>query len=329
MTIRVATSDEEIARCFAVMGQLRRHLERDDFVARIRRQQSQGYRLAYVEADGRSVAVAGYRISKKLSSGRFLFVDALVTDEGERSKGLGARLLMWLQEEEAAAGCDSLQLDTGIQRKDAQRFYSAKGCGWCRIATRFPRSDSVLSPGLSAVSGDNRIDALGGLRLAFHPLTTITRVPRVVREVSPRKYNTRARSRAACWEPSETGVIGRSRFSIVQERLGASGLPSLCSRFAVLTRPARYRPSHLPELPCLRGGESRGARAKISSQYLHVRALGRFGTIGFNEPIAIHRNFSFLWGVGTRHRLGEDRGVRALGMRREGARILRNHSTQP
>ncbi len=127
MVIRIALSEAEIESCFAVLSQLRPELERDQFVGRILRQQRRGYRLAYVEADGRAVAVAGYRISEKLSSGRFLFVDDLVTDEGERSKGHGALLLKWLQQEAAAAGCDSVQLDTGIQRKDAQRFYSREG----------------------------------------------------------------------------------------------------------------------------------------------------------------------------------------------------------
>src|SRR5438045_3605745 len=127
MTIRIAESDEEIAACFSVMAELRPHLVAEEFVSRVRRQQTGSYRLAYIAVDGRPVAVTGYRISEKLSAGRFLFVDDLVTDEAFRSKGHGARLLTWLREVASAAGCTRLQLDTGVQRKDAQRFYAREG----------------------------------------------------------------------------------------------------------------------------------------------------------------------------------------------------------
>jgi GNAT superfamily N-acetyltransferase len=127
MTIQNATSDEEIAACFPVLRQLRPHLTEETFVARIRELMSGGYRLAYLLAEGGAAAVAGYRIEDKLSTGTFLFVDDLVSDESSRSKGHGARMLTWLREQARAAGCRSLQLDTGIQRKDAQRFYQREG----------------------------------------------------------------------------------------------------------------------------------------------------------------------------------------------------------
>ena len=127
MSILVATSDEEIAACFPVMKQLRPHLTPEEFVLRVRKQMSAGYKLVYFLSDRRLVAVAGYRVANKLSAGKFLFVDDLVTDETARSKGYGARLLTWLRGQARAEKCSCLQLDTGIQRKDAQRFYEREG----------------------------------------------------------------------------------------------------------------------------------------------------------------------------------------------------------
>lgn len=121
--IRDATTDEEIARCFAVMRQLRPHLVEGEFVSTVRRQMEEGYLLAYLEDDGEVRAVAGYRITENLASSRFLYVDDLVTDEAARSRGYGARLLTWLEDRARAAGCRSLQLDSGVQRFDAHRFY--------------------------------------------------------------------------------------------------------------------------------------------------------------------------------------------------------------
>ncbi len=127
MSIRLASSDQEIAACFRVMHQLRPHLTPDAFLSRVRSQEQAGYRLAYVEVDGRPVAVAGFRISESLASGRFLYVDDLVTLDAERSKGHGAQLLEWLLDQARTEGCQELELDSGIQRKDAHRFYEREG----------------------------------------------------------------------------------------------------------------------------------------------------------------------------------------------------------
>lgn len=127
MTLRLASSDEEIAACFPVMRQLRPHLTPESFLGRVRAQQQAGYRLAFVEDGGRPVAVAGFRVLETLASGRFLYVDDLVTLDGERSKGYGARLLRWLVDLAASEACQQLELDSGVQRKDAHRFYEREG----------------------------------------------------------------------------------------------------------------------------------------------------------------------------------------------------------
>jgi len=127
MDVHIARSDEQIDACFPVMAQLRPSLRPEEFVSRIRKQERTGYRLAFIEEEGRPVAVAGYRVSHKLSSGSFLFVDDLVTDASFRSRGYGSRLLGWLREQARAVGCASVQLDTGVQRKDAHRFYEREG----------------------------------------------------------------------------------------------------------------------------------------------------------------------------------------------------------
>lgn len=127
MSIHVATTDAEILACYPVMRELRPHLREDQFVSRVRRQQLAGYRLAYVREPIGVVAVAGFRISENLVSGRFLYVDDLVTLADRRSRGYGARLLAWLRERAANEGCTQLQLDSGTQRKDAHRFYDREG----------------------------------------------------------------------------------------------------------------------------------------------------------------------------------------------------------
>lgn len=127
MSIRIAQTDEEILSCFPIVSQLRPHLDRDRFLAQVRRQIDAGYHLAFLAVDGSPVTIAGFRILEKLSSGRVLYVDDLVTDSTARSEGYGARVLEWLKERAQREGCEYLQLDSGVQRLDAHRFYEREG----------------------------------------------------------------------------------------------------------------------------------------------------------------------------------------------------------
>jgi GNAT superfamily N-acetyltransferase len=126
--VKLAESAEEIARCFPV--HLRPHLTPEEFVGRIRTEQAQGYRLAYILAAGAEdgdavavVAVAGFRVMEMLSTGRTLYVDDLVTDPTHRSLGFGKAMLDWLQAYARAAGCATFSLDSGTQRHEAHAFY--------------------------------------------------------------------------------------------------------------------------------------------------------------------------------------------------------------
>jgi GNAT superfamily N-acetyltransferase len=106
------------------MRQLRPRLAAEqDFLARVRRQQQQGYLLACVEEQGQAVCVAGFRLLENLAWGRFLYVDDLVTDEAAHSRGHGEAMLNWLIEYARREDCDELHLDSGVQRFGAHRFY--------------------------------------------------------------------------------------------------------------------------------------------------------------------------------------------------------------
>jgi len=121
--IALAQTDAEIARCFPVMQQLRPHLVEAEFVATVRKQQAGGYLLAYVEKDAAVVALAGFRLLDNLVGGRVLYVDDLVTSDAHRSSGLGTTMFDWLTSRAREEGCTYLELDCGVQRFDAHRFY--------------------------------------------------------------------------------------------------------------------------------------------------------------------------------------------------------------
>jgi GNAT superfamily N-acetyltransferase len=128
MEILVAHAETAAAilRCHPVMVQLRPHLREDEFVERITRLRAQGYRLAYLEAGARIRALAGYRFMEMLAWGPFCYVDDLVTDADSRSQAFGRTLFDWVAARAREAGCRQLELDSGVQRFDAHRFYLAR-----------------------------------------------------------------------------------------------------------------------------------------------------------------------------------------------------------
>jgi GNAT superfamily N-acetyltransferase len=127
MNIQIANTDSEIAACYPVMKQLRPDIAEEKFVQKIRELQKFGYQLVYLEVSGKPVAVAGFRISESLAWKRYLYVDDLVTLTNERSKGYGSRLLKWLTDLASRERCEQFHLDSGVQRKDAHRFYEREG----------------------------------------------------------------------------------------------------------------------------------------------------------------------------------------------------------
>lgn len=123
ISIELAHSDEQVARCFLVMTELRPHLKEGEFVVRVQAMKGEGYNLAFLERDGEIKALAGFRVFEKLAHGRVMYVDDLVTTADARSQGLGDALFDWLIERARERGCLQLELDSGVQRFDAHRFY--------------------------------------------------------------------------------------------------------------------------------------------------------------------------------------------------------------
>jgi GNAT superfamily N-acetyltransferase len=127
MKIKLADTDQAIQRCYPVMAELRPQFSAEQFLAQVRRQMGDGYRLAYLEIADRVASVAGFRLGENLAWGRHLYVDDLVTAAAQRSAGHGQQLLAWLVAYAREHGCQQLHLDSGVQRFAAHKFYLREG----------------------------------------------------------------------------------------------------------------------------------------------------------------------------------------------------------
>jgi GNAT superfamily N-acetyltransferase len=107
-----------------VLAQLRTELTRELLDAVYAEGHSQGLRFtaAYDERGG-CVAVAGWRLMATTVAIRKLYVDDLVTSAECRSQGIGAALLAELERRARESGCRAIDLDSGLARADAHRFY--------------------------------------------------------------------------------------------------------------------------------------------------------------------------------------------------------------
>lgn len=127
IVIANATSRADVARCYPVLAELRPHLREAEFCDTIQRlADTSGFRLACL-VDGDVRAVAGYRVSAWLHTGKYLEIEDLVTRGSDRSRGYGGQLFDWLVAQARDEGCRQLRLVSGVKRVDAHRFYLRKG----------------------------------------------------------------------------------------------------------------------------------------------------------------------------------------------------------
>ncbi|MCE9595399.1 MAG: GNAT family N-acetyltransferase [Planctomycetes bacterium] len=115
-----------LAKSEAVHRQLRPHLGADYPLA-MQPVFADGARMCIATRGDRVVGVAVHRIYVNTFDGRHMYVDDLVTDERERSSGVGRELLDHLQQLAKRSGCAWFTLDSGTQRHQAHKFYLREG----------------------------------------------------------------------------------------------------------------------------------------------------------------------------------------------------------
>jgi GNAT superfamily N-acetyltransferase len=142
MIFRELTTDRDLIAAFPLMASLRDRIREDTFLAEVRRQQVEGYRLHGAFDGDRLLALAGVRRTHTLARGEHLFVDDLVTAADERGRGHGRALLAWLAERAAESGIRRVHLDS---RSTARGFYEKLGF---TFATSLPCSVDVDDPAL-------------------------------------------------------------------------------------------------------------------------------------------------------------------------------------
>ncbi len=132
---------EWLLRAERVHRQLRTALPAD-YRGKLARMFAGGARML-VAADADAdvvVGVAIFRVFETTFDGVRMYVDDLVSDEVRRSRGVGKALLDGLEARARERGCQTLALDSGVQRTRAHRFYFREGMIVSSFAFKKPLS---------------------------------------------------------------------------------------------------------------------------------------------------------------------------------------------
>lgn len=117
------TVQSEIQAAIPILHELRSHLKSNELATRLEQMRDEGYTLFGRFDDGELVAVAGVTVGTNFYLGRHTFIHDLVTSEPHRSEGHGEILLEHVHEWSREQGCETVELESGLWRDDAHRFY--------------------------------------------------------------------------------------------------------------------------------------------------------------------------------------------------------------
>ena len=127
VTVKELITRDEIMQGFPVMRQLRSHLDEHTYLELVlEAREVDRYRMFALMEGEKVVAVTGFKPMTTLYYGRFVWVCDLVTEQNNRSRGYGEKLLSYVHTWGKENGFESVALSSGLQRSDAHRFYMDK-----------------------------------------------------------------------------------------------------------------------------------------------------------------------------------------------------------
>jgi len=123
MEIKQAKEKEDFLKCWEVVHELRPHLDQDRYLTLMLYMIDEGYKLIYIEENGKGVSFCGYRITTMLYRGRSIYIDDLCTLKEASRKGHAKALLNHVLNQARDEELESIHLDSGHHRFDAHRLY--------------------------------------------------------------------------------------------------------------------------------------------------------------------------------------------------------------
>lgn len=125
--IRELLHKEEWLAMYPLIKQLNPDLRKKEFVALLSDMLATGYRCVGAYEDGRLAGVMGFWVGTRFWCRKYIDIDNVVVDEKDRGRGIGKKLLAWIEQEGARIGCAMAVLDSYTTAHPAHRFYLREG----------------------------------------------------------------------------------------------------------------------------------------------------------------------------------------------------------
>ncbi|WP_100489263.1 GNAT family N-acetyltransferase [Sporolactobacillus pectinivorans] len=139
ISIKELKNEDEWRDVFPVVHQLRTQLDETTYLKLVHEAcHHEDYHLFALYAQQEPVSIVGFMPMTTLYYGRSIWVCDLVTDEAERSRGYGGKLLDFVQSWSREHGYAVIALSSGLQRKEAHRFYQEKA-GYDKVSYVFKK----------------------------------------------------------------------------------------------------------------------------------------------------------------------------------------------
>lgn len=117
----------DFAPAYRLVRQSNPGLTQKEFQARLKKMLKIGYRcIAHIEK-GEMMGLCGFWQGTRFWCGDFIDLDNVVVDAKMRGRGIGRRMMRWVEKEARRKKCDQLGLDSYITAKRAHRLYAREG----------------------------------------------------------------------------------------------------------------------------------------------------------------------------------------------------------
>ena len=127
VTLRELVGFDEIATIYPLYAQSG-SLSETLFRERLRAMLAQGnYRCVAAFIGERMAGLSGFWIGVQLWSGKYAEADHVVVDESVRGRGIGGKLMAWIEAEAASVGCDIARIAMVIGKDRTHNFYERRG----------------------------------------------------------------------------------------------------------------------------------------------------------------------------------------------------------
>jgi GNAT superfamily N-acetyltransferase len=122
---------------FRLIKQLNKSMTKKQYDGMLADMLARGYRAVGAYQGDTLVGVSGFWVSVRFWCHKYIDIDNVVVDEKIRSKGIGAKLIAWIEKEGRRQKCEMSMLDCYTTHHKSHRFYFRQG--YCILGYHFTK----------------------------------------------------------------------------------------------------------------------------------------------------------------------------------------------